>query len=670
MAEPTNQHRTLAPGPGPLPSPKHELAMTNSPAQERRQSSDHGKKRASMACLACKKSKRKCSGAYRCDNCIAYDRECVFDETKDQRRRVTAKHTAEELVYYQNYLDRIFKVVKAENEFFGQMLFDSIRKGSSREDVWYTIEAALPLIDGNLPYTITSEGPFRPQVMDINYLCTEPPYLVPAEPWTTVTRDSSLVSHLVSLYFTCDYPSHVFLDRDVFLRHMNVGDTGSELCSPFLVNALLANACHFSEYSDVFKQGDAFLEEAERLDLEMPQQPTLSYLQGTLMLYEKYSLSGEKGLGYTMLHRAICVGQSLGLIDSSGTNPTFGQVSKDMETSQRMTAWGLFHIDTVVHANFLRPSPIYQVMIARPKSPTTEGLWNQYPPDSTEPDSAYFDEYFAKSCDLSEIARNMSQSLFARDDAGSLTKDWQDEKAALRTRLSEWSTGMQEHVRVDNLPPSYVLIMVMRYHTLLINLMLYNADIEAVKDVSKAMITPESPTGDIEGMQAYETVQSAAKSIACLTRMHQRTYDLLHAHHFALYAIYLALFVFLDLNREFDITNDDFLYLACTFGNIASRSQVGRNLFHLFRQAVRDKHQGYRIRETDRVTDVVKDLFDENYTEPTPFDGYAKGIENLEDNERYHTLAGYHPLCKKLNNYETLSLGRYETALERDSDHG
>jgi hypothetical protein len=51
------------------------------------------------------------------------------------------------------------------------------------------------------------------------------------------------VSHLVSLYFTWDYPVHAFIDERVFLRHMAAGDLASRFCSPFLVNALLSNAC-------------------------------------------------------------------------------------------------------------------------------------------------------------------------------------------------------------------------------------------------------------------------------------------------------------------------------------------------------------------------------------------------------------------------------------------
>lgn len=92
---------------------------------------------------------------------------------------------------------------------------------------------------------VSGAGPpsFRRKVMDIHYLCDEAPCKVPAKPWTSVTEDDDLVSHLVSLYFTWDYPFWTFLDRDVFLRHMARGDLESEFCSPFLVNAVLANAC-------------------------------------------------------------------------------------------------------------------------------------------------------------------------------------------------------------------------------------------------------------------------------------------------------------------------------------------------------------------------------------------------------------------------------------------
>lgn len=83
----------------------------------------------------------------------------------------------------------------------------------------------------------------RPSVMDVQYLCSNAPYRVPAKPWTTVTDSDDLVSHLVSLYLTWGYPFYAFFCHETFLHHMKSGRLNSDFCSPFLVNALLANAC-------------------------------------------------------------------------------------------------------------------------------------------------------------------------------------------------------------------------------------------------------------------------------------------------------------------------------------------------------------------------------------------------------------------------------------------
>lgn len=73
-------------------------------------------------------------------------------------------------------------------------------------------------------------------------LCDIPLFRVPAKPWTDVTNDSDLVSHLVSLYFTWDHPCSQFVDQRIFLQHMEQGDLQSEVCTPLLVNSLLAMA--------------------------------------------------------------------------------------------------------------------------------------------------------------------------------------------------------------------------------------------------------------------------------------------------------------------------------------------------------------------------------------------------------------------------------------------
>jgi hypothetical protein len=76
----------------------------------------------------------------------------------------------------------------------------------------------------------------------LEMLCDIPLFQVPAKPWTAVTDDDNLVSHLVSLYFTWEHPFSQLVDQVILLAEMSKGGLGSELCTPFLVNSLLAMA--------------------------------------------------------------------------------------------------------------------------------------------------------------------------------------------------------------------------------------------------------------------------------------------------------------------------------------------------------------------------------------------------------------------------------------------
>lgn len=70
-----------------------------------------------------------------------------------------------------------------------------------------------------------------------------PPIIVPAQPWTTVTSDDDLVSHLISMWFTWSDWTFAYVDRDLFVKDMAAGSLKCEYCSPLLVNAMLAQAC-------------------------------------------------------------------------------------------------------------------------------------------------------------------------------------------------------------------------------------------------------------------------------------------------------------------------------------------------------------------------------------------------------------------------------------------
>lgn len=66
---------------------------------------------------------------------------------------------------------------------------------------------------------------------------------VPANPWTTVTDDDDLVSHLISLWFTWAHQWWQWVEKESFIEAMRSGNTNSLICTPYLVNMILADAC-------------------------------------------------------------------------------------------------------------------------------------------------------------------------------------------------------------------------------------------------------------------------------------------------------------------------------------------------------------------------------------------------------------------------------------------
>lgn len=273
----SDRYRHIGPGSSPI-SDDQENELEHSPPAEK----GTWKKRVSTACLACKKSKRKvssyrsnikihnlttspkqCSGTSPCTNCQTFKRVCIFDESLDQRRRVAAKRTADELSYHRDLLADLFKLVREANESHALHLLTIIRHNAPADEIRAYINETLDTLNRtgtssdvkkeqtvakleDVRHLLNVEGStpvFRRKVMDIHYLCDEAPCTVPAEPWTKVTADSDLVSHLVSLYFAWNWPHSAFLDKEVFLKHMRRAESGSEFCNAFLVNAVLSNAC-------------------------------------------------------------------------------------------------------------------------------------------------------------------------------------------------------------------------------------------------------------------------------------------------------------------------------------------------------------------------------------------------------------------------------------------
>jgi hypothetical protein len=166
---------------------------------------------------------------------------------------------------HRDMLNDLFRVIRSADEAHAMRLLEIIRNDATPEEIRLFIDdtlGSLPVSDcpetrrfnwetaarlkdirRHANFQGTAPSFRRRGVMDVQFLCDNPPIRVPAHPWTTVTDDDDLVSHLLSLYFTWDYPFYTVLDRDVFVRHMQSRQLDSDFCSPFLVNIILAHAC-------------------------------------------------------------------------------------------------------------------------------------------------------------------------------------------------------------------------------------------------------------------------------------------------------------------------------------------------------------------------------------------------------------------------------------------
>ncbi|OQD70217.1 hypothetical protein PENDEC_c025G02945 [Penicillium decumbens] len=615
------------------------------------------------------------------------NRDETFTDTWPGEVGDITRAIAAEPSYDRDLLFELFEKARLADRSDQQKLLEMIQDGKSAQQLRAFLDGMLANVGlSELNDQITGRSsdakrgteiendtpPARPRVMDIQYLCGIAPYSVPAKPWTTVTDSDDLVSHLVSLYLTWGYPFFAFFCRETFVKHMRSGQLNSDFCSPFLVNALLANACFYSDYSeayslpgDVKRKGAHFLAEAEQhlrsRQFESGSDIRLASLQATLLLYERYSMDGSDNFGYMMLHRAIGMAESLGIVNNT-RKPRLEEahMSKDMIRSLKRTAWGLFQIDTIVHMKFLRESHIKEVnvdRIDRDETPAEE-LWTPYPMQK-EPRRSNMSLYFDESCKLSFIARDASGEMPRAPQGVKLKEEMYD-------RLQKWERELPRIFESRLCPAPYIFILRMRYHTLIINLYCY--DLQNVLAFRKDW--EGTSDSDISSSSASKTALLSAREIASLVEVYKEEYGLIYCHQFAMYAINLSLFCML-AQEAFDLLDPDFLLLTSAFSTLACRSKVGRHLFHAFKLSVRSRNQGGQ-RNMDDVSPVVKELFGprEDLIEPDRWDHYAEGLAEVEGTGSFLKELDVDPvipgMLDMLKWYEKLSIGN---AFQQGANH-
>lgn len=202
----------------------------------------------------------------------------------------------------------------------------------------------------------------------------------------------------------------------------------------------------------------------------------------------------------------------------------------------------------------------------------------------------------------------------------------------------------------------------MRYHALVINLCCDNFGYySSFSNLEKRAPMHWSPKS---GNSTVQAAVSSAREIPALSQLMRTEYGMEYGHQSTMYAVNVALYTLLE-QPTFDILDSDFLRLTSAFSIIASRSPVGRNLFHFFKLSVRSRNQGKRLRDFDEVPIEIRGIFWQDPKSQSPHkwhqaarsEGRAFDMESLEDNPQALPPSR---LKEMIGEYEKLSVGKEE----------
>nr|OQO30388.1 hypothetical protein B0A51_02348 [Rachicladosporium sp. CCFEE 5018] len=174
-----------------------------------------------------------------------------------------------------------------------------------------------------------------------------PAFSVPALPWTRLTRNDNVMSHLVSIFLTTNNTYGRYVEEDLFVASMQSGSSITEYCSPFLVHAICAMACQNSEHpaafvhtDDFISRGEHFHDEALRLWLLEEGRASLTNLQALIILSIESGFRGKDKMTITLLAVALQMNNDLPFPPAME-----GKVAADRVRARSHVSWATHYFD-------------------------------------------------------------------------------------------------------------------------------------------------------------------------------------------------------------------------------------------------------------------------------------------------------------------------------------
>ena len=169
--------------------------------------------------------------------------------------------------------------------------------------------------------------------------------------WTSVNCDLGFVQKLLHIYFRWSHPFFVLLSHECFYTDFRAGK--EKYCTPLLVNAICAYACHFiddplgrTDPSNYRTAGDHFFAEAKQLLFE-DETSRLTTAQALCVMSLREFSAGRESSGFSYIGRSIRMCVDLGLHLKQPAIPTLGMTPSEIEV-RKVTFWGCFAVETYV----------------------------------------------------------------------------------------------------------------------------------------------------------------------------------------------------------------------------------------------------------------------------------------------------------------------------------
>ncbi|KAL4875847.1 hypothetical protein BJY04DRAFT_210970 [Aspergillus karnatakaensis] len=491
---------------------------------------------ASSACETCRERKTKCmfrEESPACDTCIKYETDCTLNPESDMRKKGSLKRKLEELESTQKTLLRLVNSLQDSSHDEATTLFNLIRSKAGLEEIESYMDQQTALSQADNDTAESSESSFPTgasrRALDIKRLVDIPIYQIPAKPWTSVTDDNELVSHLASLFFAWFDPFYNFIEKEAFMRDVSKGDTQSQFCSPFLVNCILAIGSMHSDYIEAYADSS----DPNSKGLHSYEEPKRHYqeIEGLV------DIPTIQGIGISIVSW-MYVGQVSGMIEQyEATHPT----TVDTQTNAVNTAiWGAYNVIHLAGMSLMKGHDI--AIPDRPRLSYShdrlDDTWLPYPRQD-DPRPAHTSCMVNSFRDLSLINSDGIKTLFDNNN---------------------WRSTLPECMQLGNANTPHILCLHMFYHTIIMIVWGHLKYPGQTDDTNEGSISPE---------HAKKICIDSAHSVLRILQNQRSTWGLDYASPTILHWLSISLFTLLE--ELDDLGHRNSFIKLCVMSRLVSR---------------------------------------------------------------------------------------------------